>query len=102
MNKTTLAFTASMLLMAGCSTMGRGPAAKPPPFQCTSIHPEVCELEKQFHLLRFEQAEQNAAIDAAERRRKAAVAANAESADGYLIEYPVPATTEHPRHPVQL
>ncbi len=44
-----------------------------PPFECTSIHPEVCELEERFHRLRFEQAEQNAAIEAAERKRRAQV-----------------------------
>ena len=43
----------------------------PPPFECTSIHPEICELEQEFHKLRFEQAEQNAAIEAAELRRRA-------------------------------
>jgi hypothetical protein len=38
-----------------------------------SIHPEICELEEKFHELRFEQAEQNAAIEAAERKRRAQV-----------------------------
>ena len=34
------------------------------------MHPEICKLEETFHELRFEQAEQNAAIEAAERRRR--------------------------------
>ena len=68
--------TATILLLAAtaclyaCSTTAPKSSAAPPPFECTSIHPEVCELEEQFHKLRFEQAEQNAAIEAAERRRK--------------------------------
>lgn len=56
--------------VTGCATVTPS-VAKPLPFECTSIHPEVCQLEKQFHILRFEQAEQNAAIDAAERKRRA-------------------------------
>jgi hypothetical protein len=81
--------TATILLLAttaclyACSTTAPRSTATPPPFECTSIHPEVCELEEQFHKLRHEQAKQNAAIDAAERKRKAqmktagTVAANA-------------------------
>ena len=69
--------------LSACSTTAPKSSAAPPPFECTSIHPEVCELEEQFHKLRHEQAKQNAAIDAAERKRKAqmktagTVAANA-------------------------
>jgi hypothetical protein len=69
--------------LSACSTTAPKSSAAPPPFECTSIHPEVCELEEQFHKLRFEQAKQNAAIDEAERRRRAqtktagTVAANA-------------------------
>ena len=89
MKTTSLAVIATMVFAAGCSTTGTRLNAKPPPFECTSIHPEVCELEEQFHLLRFEQADQIAAIDEAERRRKASMAASASSATGY----PDPATT---------
>ena len=74
---------AAIACLSACSTTARQNAESPPPFECTSIHPEVCELEEQFHNLRFEQAKQNAAIDEAERKRKAqmktagTVAANA-------------------------
>ena len=60
----------ALAFLSGCSTTVPQKAA-PPPFECTSIHPEVCAIEKQFHVLRFEQAQQNAAIDEAERRRRA-------------------------------
>ena len=66
-----LAVPISLAFLSGCSTTVPQKAA-PPPFECTSIHPEVCEIEKQFHVLRFEQAEQIAAIDEAERKRRAA------------------------------
>ena len=74
---------AAIICLSACSTTGQKSTAAAPPFECTSIHPEVCELEEQFHNLRFEQAKQNAAIEEAERRRKAqmqtagTVAANA-------------------------
>lgn len=71
MKKLTLSVPIALAFLSGCSTTVPQKAA-PPPFECTSIHPEICELEEQFHLLRFEQAAQNAAIDEAERRRKAA------------------------------
>ena len=58
------------IYLGGCTSMSPT-ASTPPPFECTSIHPEVCALEEQFHLLRFEQAEQNAAIQAAEQERRA-------------------------------
>ena len=61
---------AAITCLSACSTTGQNNAAAVPPFECTSIHPEVCELEEQFHNLRFEQARQNAAIDEAERRRR--------------------------------
>lgn len=73
----------AITFLSACSTTGRQNAGSPPPFECTSIHPEVCELEEQFHKLRYEQAKQNVAIDEAERRRRAqmktagTVAANA-------------------------
>jgi len=57
--------------LAACSTAPQRTAAAPPPFECTSTNPQVCELQQEIHVLRFEQAEQNAAIDQAERRRKA-------------------------------
>ena len=75
--------TAAITCLSACSTTARQNAESVPPFECTSIHPEVCELEEQFHNLRFEQAKQNAAIEEAERKRKAqmktagTVAANA-------------------------
>lgn len=71
MKRLTLAVPAAVAFLSGCSaTVPQKTVA--PPFECTSIHPEVCKLEEQFHLLRFEQAAQNKAIDEAERRRKAA------------------------------
>jgi hypothetical protein len=74
--KTTMKTAMTLMLVAitcltACTTTARQNAGSPPPFECTSIHPEVCELEEQFHQLRHEQAKQNAAIDEAERKRKA-------------------------------
>ena len=60
----------AVTLSTGCAATAPTTAAAPPPFECTSIHAEVCKLEEQFHSLRFEQAAQNAAIDEAERKRK--------------------------------
>jgi len=57
--------------LAACSTAPQRVAAVPPPFECTSANTRICELQREFHNLRFEQAEQNASIDRAERRRKA-------------------------------
>ena len=71
MRKILLPLSIVFACVTGCATVTPS-ATKLPPFECTSIHSEVCELEEQFHLLRFEQAEQNAAIDAAERKRRAA------------------------------
>jgi hypothetical protein len=70
MKKLTIAVPIAIAVLSGCSATVPQKAAAPP-FECTSIHPEVCDLEKRFHVLRFEQAQQNAAIDAAERRRRA-------------------------------
>jgi len=58
-------------LSTGCAATASRTTVTPPPFECTSIHPEVCQLEEQFHLLRHAQAAQNAAIDEAERKRRA-------------------------------
>ena len=58
-------------LSTGCAATAPRTTEAPPPFECTSIHPEVCQLEEQFHLLRFEQAVQNESIDEAERKRRA-------------------------------
>jgi len=58
-------------LSTGCAVTAPRTTVAPPPFECTSIHPEVCQLEEQFHLLRFEQAVQNESIDEAERKRRA-------------------------------
>ena len=79
----TILVPAAMTCLSACSTTAQKSTTAVPPFECTSIHPEICELEEQFHNLRFEQARQNAAIDEAERRRRAqmqtagTVAANA-------------------------
>ena len=70
MRKILLPLSVVFACLTGCATVTPN-VGKPPPFECTSIHPEVCQLEEQFHILRFEQAEQNAAIDAAERKRRA-------------------------------
>jgi hypothetical protein len=59
--------------LPACSAIPPKSSAAPPPFECTSIHPEICALEEKFHELRFEQAAQNAAIEAAERKRRAQV-----------------------------
>jgi Spy/CpxP family protein refolding chaperone len=69
----TILLLAATACLYACSTAAPKSSAAPPPFECTSIHPEVCELEEQFHKLRQEQAEQNAAIEAAERKRRAQV-----------------------------
>lgn len=90
----TILLLAATACLYACSTTAPKSSATPPPFQCTSIHPEVCELEEQFHKLRFEQAEQNAAIEAAERRRKeqeratASAAAHSESVTRSLLDSP--------------
>ena len=70
MRTATALVLAAIACLSACSTTARQNAGSPPPFECTSIHPEVCELEEQFHKLRFEQAKQNAAIEEAERKRK--------------------------------
>ena len=75
MKRTSLAIVATVIGVGGCASAGPMTSVKPPPFECTSNHPEICDIERQFHQLRFEQAKQNAAIDAAERRRKATVTA---------------------------
>ena len=69
MRRTTLVTIASFASVAGCASVSPT-TAEVPPFECTSIHPEVCDLERQFHALRIEQAEQNAAIQAAEHKRR--------------------------------
>ena len=71
MRTATILVLATTACLYACSTTAPRSTATPPPFECTSIHPEVCELEEQFHKLRHEQAKQNAAIDEAERKRKA-------------------------------
>jgi Spy/CpxP family protein refolding chaperone len=80
--------------LSACSTTAPKSSAAPPPFECTSIHPEVCELEEQFHKLRYEQAEQISAIEEAERRRKeqeratASAAAHSQSVTRSLLDSP--------------
>ena len=71
MKRISLAIVATVIGVSGCASAGSMKSVKPPPFECTSIYPEICDIEREFHKLRFEQAEQNAAIDAAEQRRKA-------------------------------
>jgi Spy/CpxP family protein refolding chaperone len=83
---TTLLLAATACLYA-CSTTAPKSSATPPPFECTSIHPEVCELEEQFHKLRYEQAEQISAIEEAERAT-ASAAAHSESVTRSLLDSP--------------
>jgi len=66
----TILTLAAIACLSACSTTAPRSSAASPPFECTSTYPEVCELEQQFHKLRFEQAEQISAIEEAERRRK--------------------------------
>ena len=66
----TILTVAAVTCLSACSATAPRSSAVPPPFECTSIYPEVCELEEQFHKLRYEQAEQISAIEEAERRRK--------------------------------
>ena len=90
----TIPVLAALSSLAACSTTSPQSTAAPETFVCTSIHPEVCELEEQFHKLRIEQAEQNAAIEAAERRRQeqeratASAAAHPKSVPGALLDAP--------------
>jgi hypothetical protein len=85
---------AAIACLAACSTTSPKSSAVPAPFECTSIHPEVCQLEEKFHKLRIEQAEQNVAIEAAERRRQeqeratASAAAPTRSLTGSLLDPP--------------
>jgi len=76
MKRITIAVPIALVFLSGCSATAPQKIAAPP-FECTSIHPEVCAIEEQFHVLRFEQAQQNAAIDAAERKRRATTEATA-------------------------
>ena len=90
----TILTVAAVTCLSACSTTAPRSSAVPPPFECTSIYPEVCELEEQFHKLRFEQAEQISAIEEAERRRKeqeratATAAARPASVAGSLLDAP--------------
>ena len=94
MRAATTLVLAAITCLSACSTTTRKSSAAPPPFECTSIHPEVCELEEQFHKLRSEQAEQISAIEQAERRRKdqeratASAAAHSRSVTGPLLDAP--------------
>ena len=76
----TIMVLAAITCLSACSTTVSKSSAAPPPFECTSIHPEVCELEERFHKLRFEQAEQISAIEEAERSRKKREGATASAA----------------------
>jgi hypothetical protein len=85
---------AAITCLSACSTTTHRSSAVPPPFECTSIYPEVCELEERFHKLRFEQAEQISSIEEAERRRKererttATAAARSTPVAGSLLDSP--------------
>lgn len=85
---------AAITCLAACSTTSPTSSAVSAPLECASIHPEVCELEEKFHKLRIEQAEQNAAIEAAERRRQvqeratASAAARPQSVTRSLLDAP--------------
>ena len=85
---------AGITCLAACSTTAPRSSAAPPPFECTSIYPEVCEIEEQFHKLRLEQAEQISSIEEAERRRKereratATAATHSTPAAGFLLDSP--------------
>ena len=90
----TILTLAAIAGLSACSTTTARSSTAPPPFECTSIHPEVCELEAQFHKLRYEQAEQISAIEEAERRRKereratATAAARPAPVAGSLLDAP--------------
>jgi hypothetical protein len=90
----TILALAAITCLSACSATAPRSSTAPPPFECTSIYPEVCELEEQFHKLRFEQAEQISAIEEAERRRKereratATAAARPAPVAGSLLDAP--------------
>ena len=94
MRAATTLVLAAITCLAACSTTAPKSSAAPPPFECTSIHPEVCELEERFHKLRLEQEEQITAIEEAERRRKdqeratASAAAHSPSVTAPLLDAP--------------
>lgn len=94
MRPATILLLAAAAGLCACSTTAPKSTAAPPPFECTSIHPEVCELEERFHRLRYEQAEQISAIEEAERKRKeqeratASAAAHSTSITGALLDSP--------------
>ena len=70
MKKTMIPAAVAGIFLGGCSSM-TPTASTPPLFECTSVNPEVCSIEERAHVLRFEQAQQNAAIQAAEQKRRA-------------------------------
>ena len=94
MRTATILVLATTACLYACSTTAPTSTAAPAPFVCTSIHPEVCELEERFHKLRLEQAEQISAIEEAERRRKeqeratASATARSPSVRGSLLDAP--------------
>ena len=94
MRPATILLLAATAGLYACSTTAPKSTAAPAPFECTSIHPEVCELEEQFHKLRQEQAEQISAIEEAERKRKeqeratASAAAHSGLTAGSLLDSP--------------
>lgn len=94
MRKTTILVVVVIAGLSGCSAMVPKTAATPPPHECTSVKPEICDMQLELHMLRFAQADQNAAIDEAEQRRKARSQTVTESRD--------PATMERLQHRVPL
>jgi len=102
MNRTTTAVSLALVFASGSSATAPKNSATPSPFECTSIHPEVCELEEQLHMLRFEQAHQRAAIVEAEPRRRAEIATRVSTDDAFPTESPVPETTAPRPHRARL
>ena len=94
MIKSTLTAMFAVVLMCGCVATGPVSTATPPPHECTSAKPEICDLQLELHILRFAQADQNAAIHEAEQRRKAGSRTVTESRD--------PETMERLQHQVPL
>ncbi len=94
MRESMLIALVAVALLSGCVATGPASTATPPPHECMSAKPEICDMQLELHMLRFAQADQNAAIDEAEQRRKARSQTITESRD--------PATMERLQHRVPL
>jgi len=94
MRESTFTALLAVTLMSGCVATGPKSTATPPPHECTSEKAEICDMQLELHVLRFAQAEQNAAIDEAEQRRKTRSQTVTESRD--------PATMERLQHQAPL